>query len=88
MSLLKERPVKKYNPWVLEEKTCEKIKLTETAGRISAEYIYLYPPGIPFIVPGEVISEKMVAALLNLRKEGYELQGPADISGDYLEVLL
>ena len=88
VSLLKERPVKKYNPWVLEEKTCEKIKLTETAGRISAEYIYLYPPGIPFIVPGEVISEKMVAALLNLRKEGYELQGPADISGDYLEVLL
>jgi len=78
VSLLKERPVKKYNPWVLEDKACEKIKLTEAAGRISGEYIYLYPPGIPFIVPGEVISEEMITALVKLQKEGYELQGPAD----------
>ncbi len=78
VSLLKERPVKKYNSWVLEDKSCEKIKLTEAAGRISGEYIYLYPPGIPFIVPGEVISEAMVEAFLKLQSEGYELQGPAD----------
>jgi len=78
VSLLKERPVKKYNPWVLEDKACEKIKLTGAAGRISGEYIYLYPPGIPFIVPGEVISEEMIKAFVKLQKEGYELQGPAD----------
>lgn len=87
VSLLKERPVKKYNPWVMEDKTCEKIKLTETAGRISGEYIYLYPPGIPFIVPGEVISEEMTEAFVKLRKEGYELQGPADGACERIAVM-
>ncbi len=86
-SLLKERPVKKYNPWVMEDKTCEKIKLTETAGRISGEYIYLYPPGIPFIVPGEVISEEMMKAFVKLQKEGYELQGPADGACERIAVM-
>ncbi len=87
VSLLKERPVKKYNPWVLEDKPCEKMKLAEVAGRISGEYIYLYPPGIPFIVPGEEISEAMVEAFLKLQSEGYELQGPADSTGEILLVV-
>lgn len=86
-SLLKERPLKKYNPWALEDKTCEKMKLTEASGRISGEYIYLYPPGIPFIVPGEVISEEMIKAFLKLQKEGYELQGPADGACEYIAVM-
>ncbi len=87
VSLLKERPVKKYNPWVLEDKLCEKIKLTEAAGRVSGEYIYLYPPGIPFIVPGEIISAEMVESLLELQAAGYELQGPVDQECKHLLVI-
>lgn len=30
------------------------------AGRISGGYLYFYPPGIPFVVPGERISEELV----------------------------
>lgn len=87
-SLLKERPVKKYNAWVLEDKACEKINLKEAADRVSGEYIYLYPPGIPFIVPGEVISNEVVELLLTLQRAGYELQGPADSEGKFLLVVL
>ncbi len=87
VSLLKERPVKKYDSWVLEEKPFEKIKLTDAAGRISAEYIYLYPPGIPFVVPGEVISCEVMKLFSELQSEGYELQGPSDSECEYLLVV-
>ncbi len=87
VSLLKERPVKKYDSWILEEKPFEKIKLTDAAGRISAEYIYLYPPGIPFVVPGEVISCEVMKLFSELQSEGYELQGPSDSECEYLLVV-
>ena len=38
----------------------ETILIEESIGRISADTIMIYPPGIPLIIPGEVISEKVV----------------------------
>lgn len=87
VSFVRERPVKKYDPWVLEDKPCEKMKLTEAAGKVSVEYIYLYPPGIPFIVPGEVISEKIIAGLLAMKDLGHELHGMSDVTGEYIQVV-
>jgi len=42
----------------------------EAEGCISAEYIWAYPPGIPMIVPGEVFTEKIIAALQMLKNSG------------------
>ena len=47
----------------------------EAAGRISAEYIYLYPPGIPLLVPGETITEAFICKADTLAQCGFELQG-------------
>lgn len=41
--------------------------LSSAAGRISAQLIAPYPPGIPVIVPGEEITEKHIAYLNELR---------------------
>lgn len=87
VSLLKERPIRKYLSREVEALEGEILELKEAAGMVSKEYIYLYPPGIPFIVPGEVISDKVVKALINLKKLGYELQGPADETGKSLTVV-
>lgn len=38
----------------------ESVKLTEAVGRISADTLMIYPPGIPLVIPGEVISENVV----------------------------
>lgn len=38
----------------------ETILIEHAIGRISADTIMIYPPGIPLIIPGEVISEKVV----------------------------
>ena len=38
----------------------EKVSFQKAQGRASLEYIWAYPPGIPLIVPGEVISDKLI----------------------------
>lgn len=54
------------------------VPLDAAAGRISAEYIYLYPPGSPVIAPGELITDKLVSRIRALRDAGYPLKGCAD----------
>ena len=47
----------------------------QCAGRISMEYAYLYPPGIPLIVPGEKITEEVIALLQKYKDMGFEIEG-------------
>lgn len=42
----------------------EILTLEEACGRISAEFVMPYPPGIPLLAPGEVITEERIAAVL------------------------
>lgn len=63
----------------------EYISWQSAAGRISAEYAYLYPPGSPLIVPGERISEEAARALDYYRAAEFSVEGPA--REEYLEVL-
>ncbi len=51
----------------------EKIALTSAAGRICAEYLYFYPPGIPILAPGEIITEKLVGILEESERDGSRL---------------
>lgn len=51
------------------------VSLAESIGMISAETIFLYPPGIPLIVPGEEISEGLYRQLLQNRKTGLNVCG-------------
>ena len=44
-------------------KPAEKIRLSEAAGRIAAENIAPYPPGVPVCLPGELISSDVLAFL-------------------------
>lgn len=68
------------------EKTREVVPLTESAGRISAEYIYLYPPGIPLLVPGERISSELLAKLHEYQDKGLTLQGLIDKGEKFIRV--
>ncbi len=42
---------------------CEQVILTDAVGRVSSEYIYVYPPGIPLIAPGEVFTRELIAEI-------------------------
>ena len=45
------------------ERPCETVPRAEAAGRTCADFYSLYPPGIPVIVPGEKITEDILAKL-------------------------
>lgn len=54
----------------------EFIPLAESRGKIAMEYAYLYPPGIPIIVPGERISEEVITYLTAREALGFSIEGP------------
>jgi arginine/lysine/ornithine decarboxylase len=56
------------------------LPLTEAAGYYSADMIIPYPPGIPFIYPGERISASVVEGLQTMARLGARFQGGSDSS--------
>jgi len=58
----------------------EDVPAREAVGRVAAEQITPYPPGIPVIVPGERINEAVVEYLESGLKAGMVLPDPADQS--------
>lgn len=45
-----------------------------SSGKVCAEYIWAYPPGIPIIVPGEIISEEIISYIKDSIKQGVNIQ--------------
>lgn len=64
----------------------ELLPMENCAGRISGEFVYLYPPGIPIIAPGEKIKEEMVRQICAYKKMGLPVQGMADREAKFLRV--
>lgn len=60
---------------VLYKKRGKLCRWAESIGGISLEYAYLYPPGIPIIVPGEEITEDVVAYLSMYEEFGFSIEG-------------
>jgi lysine decarboxylase len=56
----------------------ETVALADAVGRVSAELIAPYPPGIPVIAPGEEVTEQAVAALHQARDAGVRIAYAAD----------
>ncbi len=54
------------------------IPLTICAGRVTAEYIIPYPPGIPLICPGEVMTAEHIRFIEEAKRAGIHFQGLAD----------
>ena len=79
------------SPWDLELETValprdaffgprEDVPAREAVGRVAAEQITPYPPGIPVVVPGERINEAVIKYLESGLKAGMVLPDPADPS--------
>ena len=55
------------------------LPLEKAQGCVTSDYIYLYPPGIPLMVPGEVIGDDQIRQI-----QYYESQG-LDVHGGYIK---
>lgn len=48
--------------------------LKEAVGHVAAETLWTYPPGIPLLLPGEVVDETLLASLSALAAQGIPLR--------------
>lgn len=53
----------------------EWVSLEAACGRIAGEFINLYPPGVPLVVPGEIVSPEAVQMLEEYLEAGLNVQG-------------
>jgi arginine/lysine/ornithine decarboxylase len=60
------------------------VPLSRVAGEVAAEAVIPYPPGIPVLTPGEVITSSKLACLQEGRAAGMHVRGAAD---PFLETL-
>jgi arginine/lysine/ornithine decarboxylase len=65
----------------------EKVPFYASIGRICAEIISPYPPGIPILAPGEIITEEIVEYLQLIYEHGAFINGPEDIRLQTIKVV-
>ena len=78
MSSIPNRLLPPHCSMVLKNRA-ESIPLREAAGRALFSAIVPYPPGVPMIWPGEVITEEAIHVLEALLAYGYSVYGIEDI---------
>ena len=65
----------------------QRISIEECKGHISAEFVYLYPPGIPILVPGEFITGQFIENVKRYKNQGLSLQGLSDFSNKTIQIV-
>lgn len=65
----------------------EKLLLKDSVGKISGESIMAYPPGIPIVTPGELITKEVIDYINFLKSENTLITDMEDIKIQYINVL-
>ncbi len=73
-------PLQQTNPNVAVRKDKIWIDIETSAGRISADMVVPYPPGIPVICPGEIILDDTISYICSIIKLGGTVNGLKDNS--------
>jgi arginine decarboxylase len=68
-------------------RSSEAVSLADSAGRIAAEFVMVYPPGIPILLPGEWITQKNLDYIAQHIDAGLPVQGPEDTSLQTIRVV-
>jgi arginine decarboxylase len=63
------------------------VPLARAAGRVAAEIVTCYPPGVPLLCPGERVDAEVVEYLQVVREAGLRISGPADPTLETLRVV-
>lgn len=62
------------------------VPIGESAGRISCEFVMCYPPGIPILAPGEMITEEILDYIRYSKERGCVMTGTEDMDINRIKV--
>jgi lysine decarboxylase len=80
-------PKKASNPREALYRLTRKIPFKRSVGKICAEIVCPYPPGIPVLCPGEVVTQEIYDYLLKVLDSGCRVNGQADGKLQTIKVL-
>lgn len=63
------------------------VKLDDSKGKISAEFVMSYPPGIPILSPGEQITGQIVEYIKYSKEKGCFLTGTMDSKVEHINIV-
>ena len=65
----------------------ESLPLNSCPGRVCTEFVMCYPPGIPVLAPGEIVTVQVIEYIKYAKKKGCKLTGPESMDVSCLNVL-
>lgn len=65
----------------------EVLPIMESAGRVSCEFVMCYPPGIPIIAPGELLTPEILENIDFSKKSGCFMTGTEDMNIEKIRVI-
>ena len=68
-------------------RTPQLLPLEEATGRVCAQYLWAYPPGVPLLVPGEEITAAFLEQARALVRGGVALRSPQEVPEGKILVL-
>lgn len=63
------------------------VPIKESSGMICSEFVMCYPPGIPILAPGEIITKEIIEYIVYAKEKGCSMQGPEDPDVNRVNVL-
>ncbi len=63
------------------------IPLKDAVEEISREFLFVYPPGIPLLAPGELVTEETIERIRELRQRGLVVLQESGSDGQWIEVV-
>ena len=71
-----------------EELRPEYTKPKVLEGEVCGEFVMCYPPGIPILAPGEMITPEIIEYIIYAKEKGCSMQGTEDPAVEHLNVLV
>ncbi|MGG3843936.1 MAG: arginine decarboxylase [Bacillaceae bacterium] len=85
--LLPDIPVLALTPRDAFYAETELVPFEQSVGRIIAEFVMVYPPGIPIFIPGEIITKENLHYIRKNLDAGLPVQGTEDPTLSYIRVI-
>lgn len=65
----------------------QSLPLEKCKDMVCAEFVMCYPPGIPILAPGELITQQILEYILYAKEKGCSMTGPEDMEIRHLNVM-
>lgn len=65
----------------------QSLPLEQCENMVCAEFVMCYPPGIPILAPGELITRDILAYIVYAKEKGCAMTGPEDMELAHLNVM-